>query len=189
MHAVNFNKGKENFAILGFGPIGLCTFTALRNQHPSADIYVTDKIDHRISLSLDRGAKWAGNPLKDDVIDEVLTACPQGLDTVFECCGQQEAIDQAVQLLKPGGQLVVVGIPEEDTITYNPHDMRRKEISLQNVRRQNEQVEEAITLLGNNQIKMDGFITHKFNINNIQEGFGLVEKYADGVIKAVVNFD
>jgi L-iditol 2-dehydrogenase len=189
MHAVNFNQGDENFAILGFGPIGICTFSVLKYQHPNSNIFVTDKIDDRVAFSIDKGARWAGNPLKVDIEKQILTECPQGLDTVFECCGQQEAINQAVNLLKPGGQLIVIGIPEEDMIEYDAHNMRRKEITIQNVRRQNEKVSEAIKLLGNNQIKMDGFITHKFNINNIQEGFEMVEGYRDGVVKAVVEFE
>jgi threonine dehydrogenase-like Zn-dependent dehydrogenase len=122
-------------------------------------------------------------------VKEILKGYPQGLDTVFECCGQQEAINQAIHLLKPGGQLIVIGIPEEDMIEYDAHNMRRKEICVQNVRRQNEKVEEAIKLLGNGQIKMDGFITHEFTIDDIQEGFELVENYADSVMKAIVNFN
>jgi L-iditol 2-dehydrogenase len=189
MHAVNFNQGEDNFAILGFGPIGVCTFSVLKYKRPHANIFVTDKIDERVSFALSKDAQWAGNPLKDEIVDEILSACPQGLDTVFECCGQQEAINQAVKLLKPGGQLILIGIPEEDMIEFDAHNMRRKEINVQNVRRQNEKVPEAIKLLGTNQINMDGFITHKFNINNIQEGFEMVEGYCDGVIKAVVEFE
>jgi L-iditol 2-dehydrogenase len=189
MHAVSFNKGKENIAILGFGPIGLCTFIAVKAQRPDISIFVTDKIDDRVSLSLKKGAKWAGNPLKGDVVKDILAIHPEGLDTVFECCGQQEAINQAISLLKPGGQLIVIGIPEEDSIKFDAHNMRRKELSVQNVRRQNEKVEETLKLVANGQINMDGFITHKYNINNIQEGFELVENYADGVMKAVVEFE
>ena len=188
MHAVRFNKGKENIAILGFGPIGLCSFFALTAQNPDVNIFVTDKIEDRVSLSLKKGAKWAGNPLRGDVVKDILAIHPEGLDTVFECCGQQEAINQAISLLKPGGQLIVIGIPEEDFIKFDAHNMRRKEISVQNVRRQNEKVEETLKLVANGQINLDGFITHKYNINNIQEGFELVENYSDGVMKAIVEF-
>jgi L-iditol 2-dehydrogenase len=189
MHAVGFNKSTDNIAILGFGPIGLCTYYALKYQNPTSKIFVTDKIDDRVSRSRKYGAHWAGNPLESDIVKEILAEHPQGLDTVFECCGQQEAINQAVELLKPGGQLIVIGIPEEDYIEYNAHMMRRKEISIQNVRRQNEKVEEALNLVGDGQLNLEGFISHKFKIDQIQEGFELVEGYRDGVMKAVIEFD
>jgi len=84
----------------------------------------------------------------------MLNLNPQGFDTVYQCCGQQEAIDQAIELLKPGGQLIIVGIPEKDGLVFNAHQMRRKEITIQNVRRQNVRFEEALELLqGSLQIK------------------------------------
>ena len=41
----------------------------------------------------------------------VKTLEPGGLDVVFECCGEQEALDQAIEMLKPGGKLLLIGIP------------------------------------------------------------------------------
>ena len=49
--------------------------------------------------------------------------------------GEQEAIDQSVDLLAPGGLLVLVGIPEVDRISFNIDQLRRKEIRVQNDRR------------------------------------------------------
>ena len=70
---------------------------------------------------------------------------PEMLDVVFECCGQQEAIDQAIDLLKPGGKLMVIGIPEFDRWSLPVDKTRRKEITIQNVRRQNETLDETLS--------------------------------------------
>ena len=188
LYAANFNMGKENIAILGAGPIGISTYLALKYQHPLSNVFVTDKIDDRLEYIGRKGANWTGNPLKTNVIDEILKEVPQGMDTVFECCGQQEAITQAIDLLKPGGQLIIVGIPEEDIVSFDAHTLRRKEITIQNVRRQNEKCAEAIEILKNKGINLDGFISHKYSPNQIQEAFELVEAYKDGVIKAEIEF-
>ena len=63
---------------------------------------------------------------------------------LFECCGKQEAFDQAVELLKPGGKLVVVGIPEFERWSMDVETTRRKEISLQFIRRQVDCVETTL---------------------------------------------
>ena len=189
LHASCFNQGEKSCAILGFGPIGLCTFYAQNYRNPGMDIFVTDKIDDRVSYALNKGAKWAGNPLKHNVVKEIVNHYPQGVDTVYECCGQQEAINQAIELLIPGGQLIIIGIHEEDAIEFDTHKMRRKEISVQNVRRQNEKYPEALELLAKKLIDFSGFISHKFKIDQIQEGFELVEGYRDGVIKAIIEFE
>ena len=47
---------------------------------------------------------------------------PRLLDAVFECCGEQEALDQGIALLKPGGKLGIVqhmADPEQDWLSRN----------------------------------------------------------------------
>jgi L-iditol 2-dehydrogenase len=40
------------------------------------------------------------NPDSEDVVAKIFAEVPELLDVVFECCGQQDAIDNAVDLLK-----------------------------------------------------------------------------------------
>ncbi|TFG48592.1 MAG: hypothetical protein E4H40_04410, partial [Candidatus Brocadiia bacterium] len=92
----------HNISILGAGPIGLsCMISAGFQQ--IAGIYITEKIDDRVELARKNCDAWVGNPLKQDIVSDILKQQPQGLDAVFDCAGQQETIDQAVDLLKPGG--------------------------------------------------------------------------------------
>ena len=90
--------------ILGAGPIGMSTMLAARESGISR-IYMTDKIERRLTLVKQSGASWTGNPDTSDVVKKILQQEPLGLDAVFECCGKQETIDQAFDLLKPGGKL------------------------------------------------------------------------------------
>ena len=189
LHTVSFVEVYENIAVLGNGPIGICTISAIKYHFPDSNIFVTDKIDSRLNIGRERGANWTGNPLKENVVENILQQCQEGMDTVIECCGQQEAIDQAIQILKPGGRLILVGITEEDTIFFDPHILRRKEIDICNVRRQNNNFIEAIDMLENRKIDMTGFISHTFKPDQIQEAFKLVESYKDGVIKALIDFN
>ena len=188
LHAVGLDRGYELFGILGSGPIGICVFKVLKLQNPEADVYMTDKIETRIRNAQSMGARWAGNPLNQDIVAEIQKLNPPGLQAVLECCGQQEAIDQAVDLLGPGGELVITGIPEVDVLTFNPHDLRRKELSIRNVRRQNGRFEQALKIISEHGIDFNGFITHSFRPDKVQEAFELVENYRDGVIKAVIEF-
>ncbi|HYQ58012.1 MAG TPA: alcohol dehydrogenase catalytic domain-containing protein, partial [Draconibacterium sp.] len=123
--------------ILGAGPIGLSVLLpALAGG--AEKIYITDKLDERLKIAKDLGATWTGNPDKTDLVKAIDDQEAYKLDVVFECCGQQEAVDQAVKLLKPGGKLMIVGIPEFKRWSFDVDDLRRKEICIQNVRRQNE---------------------------------------------------
>jgi len=172
-------------AILGAGPIGLSVGFAAKDIGIDI-IHMTDKIDERLEVSRKAGAIWAGNPDRFDIVEKIREVEPSGLDAVFECCGDQEALDQAVELLKPGGKLMIVGIPETDRVTFDAHQLRRKEITIQNVRRQNACIPAAIDLISRRMTDLDFMVTHSFRLEETQKAFDLVENYRDGVIKAII---
>ena len=146
-------KGKA-VGILGSGPIGLSVLQSAVAAG-AGEVYVTDKIDERLAVASGMGAAWAGNVDTTDVVRDILERKPEQLSVVFECCGQQEAADQAVQLLKPGGTLIIIGIPEFERWTFGSDDMRRKEISIRNIRRQNESINDTIQMIASGIIQPD----------------------------------
>jgi L-iditol 2-dehydrogenase len=173
--------------ILGFGPIGMSVMLAAKSEG-GRTFYITDKIDQRLSVARKEGAAIAVNVLKEDIVKMILDNEPLGLDVVFECCGQQEAFDQAVDLLKPGGKLIVAGIPQFDTWSMSVEKTRRKEITIQFVRRQIDCVKPSLELMKTGQIDISNMITHRFPFEHAREAFELVADYRDGVMKAMVDF-
>ncbi len=171
--------------ILGAGPIGLSVLAAAIDSG-TRSVYATDILDYRCAEALGIGAKWAGNPRKVSVPAEIKKRAPEGLDVVFECSGAQEALDQAVSLLAPGGRLMIVGIPSTERSSFPAHLARRLEISLVHVRRQNECVRDAIDLVNGRAGSYRGIVTHRFRLEETAAAFELVSGYSDGVIKAVI---
>ena len=174
--------------ILGFGPIGMSVLIPSIAKGASA-IYVTDKIDERIQRARDAGAVYAGNPDKTDIEKEILEIEPGGMDVVFECCGQQEAIDNAFKILKPGGKLMIIGIPEFEQWSLPVDIGRHKEITITNVRRQNNSLEETLEGLASGKFDVSKMPTHHFSFDETKEAFDLVSEYKDGVMKAMIDFD
>ncbi len=172
-------------AILGAGPIGLSCLICARAEGVQ-NCYMTEKIDERIAVAEKGGATWVGNPLKEDVVGGILKQRPLGVDAAYECAGQQETIDQAVDLLRPGGKLILVGIPREDRISLSIDKIRRKEITIVNIRRQNGCTRATVDLLAARKVQADFMVTHRFKLDQIQEAFELVASYRDGVVKAMI---
>ena len=98
----------------------------------------------------------------------------------------KQALDQAVKLLKPGGKLMLVGIPTVDRISFPIDDLRRREICIQNVRRQNECMQPALELIESGKVDADSMITHRYRLEETRKAFDLVAGYRDGVIKALI---
>jgi L-iditol 2-dehydrogenase len=173
--------------ILGFGPIGMSVLLpalALGAQ----EVYVTDKIDERLQVARRSGALLTANPVHEDVVKKISGEVPELLDVVFECCGQQDAIENAVDLLKPGGKLMIIGIPEFDRWSFPVDKLRHKELTIQNVRRQNEAVQPALDMMADGSIRVGDMVTHRFRFEEAREAFDLVAAYRDGVMKAMIDF-
>ncbi len=173
--------------ILGYGPVGMSVHLAARVKGASG-VYVTDKVGERLKIALKNGAVYSGNPVNKDVIKEIKDLKPELLDVVFECCGQQEAVDQAIDLLKPGGKLMIIGIPEFDRWSFPVDKTRRKEITIQNVRRQSNTLEETLELIAGSRINVAPMATHRYPFKETKEAFDLVAGYKDGVMKAMIDF-
>lgn len=173
-------------AILGAGPIGLSVLLACLAQARCA-VYATDLLDARLRIAMKLGAVWAGNPLESDVVAEVEKKESLGVDFAFECAGKQATLDQAVNMLKPGGTLLIVGIPETERVSFRIHDLRREEIGVRNVRRQNECTAAAISLIASGRVNVDPLITHRFPLRSAKAAFDLVAGYGDGVVKAMID--
>lgn len=188
IYAVDFllSDLPETIAILGCGPIGLSALLAAREAGISR-IYATDKIDNRLLAAKQAGAIWTGNPNHVDVVTGI-QAEVSGLEAVLECCGDQEALDQAVELLSPGGKLLILGIPSQDKVGFAIHKLRRKEIDIQNVRRQNHCTQRAVDMIDSLNDRVGSMATHFFALDETQEAFELVSEYRDNIIKAVIQF-
>jgi L-iditol 2-dehydrogenase len=65
--------------------------------------------------------------------------------------------------------------------------MRRKELTVINVRRQNHCVEEAIELIASGKVKVREMVTHAFRLEETPDAFEMVAGYHDHVIKAMIN--
>ncbi|MHC4496639.1 MAG: zinc-dependent alcohol dehydrogenase, partial [Planctomycetota bacterium] len=167
----DFEQGAR-VAVLGTGPIGLSVLLAAQVRQASK-VYVTDKIEARLKAAQGAGADWAGNPDKIDIVNEIIAAEPLGLDVVFECCGQQEALDQSFDLLQPGGLLVIVGTARQDTVAFNVDKFRRKELSIKYIRRQNHCVQSAMNIIGSGRANVDFMVTHRFRLEQTRDAFDL----------------
>jgi L-iditol 2-dehydrogenase len=174
-------------AILGTGPIGLSVLLAAKKSGVER-IYSTELREYRAEAARNLGTQWSGIVKQNDVVAEIAAAEPDGLDAVFECSGEPEVIAQAIEMLKPGGTLLIVGIPEVDIIQFNVHQLRRKEITIRNIRRQNDCVPAAIQLATENAVALECLVTHNFEISDSKRAFETVAGYRDDVIKALIHF-
>jgi L-iditol 2-dehydrogenase len=188
LHSVNVApvKNGDTVAVLGSGSIGLMLIQAARSAG-GARIIATDLLDYRVKAAKDFGADFSINAGKEDPVAAIMEYTGgRGVDVAFEAAGVSETPQQAIEIVRPGGIVGLVGICRENTIPLDLHPARRKEVTLQAVRRFRHVYPRAVTLLERGQVNVAGLITHRLPLEKITSAFEMVENYADGVLKAVI---
>jgi threonine dehydrogenase-like Zn-dependent dehydrogenase len=94
--------------VIGAGPIGLMTIAALRAAGVEA-IVVAERSDTRAELAVALGAAAVAADAH-----QLSSAIGDDLDVVFECAGVPETPQIALELVRPGGQVVLVGVTNPD---------------------------------------------------------------------------
>jgi L-iditol 2-dehydrogenase len=177
----------ETAAVIGCGAIGLGCLEMARAAG-AGRILATDRLDYRLAMARELGADETVNVGRADPVRTVkdLTG-GRGADLVLECTNKAAGAPQAYDVAAIGGRVVLVGIPEEDTITLDAHEYRRKELRVQYVRRSRQAARQALVLLGAGRLRVKPWVTHTFALEGAAKAFEMVDKYADGVLKAVVH--
>jgi L-iditol 2-dehydrogenase len=174
----------EMVAVIGAGPIGLLTIAALRAAG-AGRIWAVEPLAHRRELARGIGADVALEP--GEALEEILRGTGQrGVDCGFDCAAGEETTSQAMQITRNAGRVVLTGIHTTAFAKVDAAAMRRKELTLLNVRRSNHETDEALELLGAQAAWFAPLLTHTREMERIDEAFAIASQYRDGVGKMMV---
>ena len=174
----------ETVAVIGAGPIGLLTIAALRATQ-AGRIWAVEPRAHRRELARGIGADVALEP--GEAVEEILQATGQrGVDCAIDCAAGAETTGQAALITRNAGRVVLTGIPTTAAVQVDASTMRRKELTLFNVRRSNHETDEALELLAAHGAWFAPLLTHSRDIAHIDEAFKIASQYRDGVGKMIV---
>jgi L-iditol 2-dehydrogenase len=177
-------RAGETVAVIGAGPIGLLTIAALRAVN-AGRIWAVEPLAHRRELARGLGAHAVLEP--QEAVHEILHATAQrGVDCAIDCAAAEDTTSQAIQIARNAGRVVLTGIHSSPFVTLDSSAMRRKELTLFNVRRSNNETGEALDLLRQHPEWFAPVLTHTRPLNRIGEAFDLTSHYRDGIGKMIV---
>jgi L-iditol 2-dehydrogenase len=188
IHAVDLAhlKPGQTVAVVGAGPIGLLT-AAMARVAGAGEVLVTEPLDYRREFALEYCADAVFDPKGQDVVAAIMEATGgRGVDAVFEAAGAPESPEQAARMARPGGKVMVIGIPSDDQMVMSASNVRRKGLTIKLVRRMKHTYPRAIFMVHSGMIDILPVATHHFSLDRIQEAFELVRDYGDGVLRAMI---
>lgn len=188
LHALDLGRiGKgATVGIIGCGPIGLL-LVALARSAGAATIVAIDPQRHRLEAATTLGATSVIEATESAEDNEAVLAASggRGLNVVFEVAGDAAAVECAVAAARPGGRVVLVGIPPDDRTSFNASVARRKGLTLKLSRRSTpETFERAVQAAEAHAIDLASLVTLRVPLAQSPQAFeALVRR--DG-IKAIV---
>src|SRR5215207_10663800 len=113
--AANVGPGRT-VAVVGDGAVGLCGVIAARRLGAERIILLGHHPD-RIALERDFGATDVVSERGDEAVERVRELTDGfGAHSVLECVGLEQATVTALRIVRPGGAVGRVGVPQEDSI-------------------------------------------------------------------------
>lgn len=174
-------------AIAGTGSIGLLGIEMAR-QAGAATIIAADRVGHRLEMAKAAGAGVVVDLRTQSFAGAVMDITNgRGADITFDAAGAPETINSCIAATRPGGEVVLVGIPSVFDFPVDIHAAMAKELRIQTIKRSNHKGKAAGELLARGLVS-DRIITHVLDAARASEGFEMLAAYAPGVGKVVFDF-
>lgn len=172
--------------VLGSGFTGLLHVQLLAAQGVE-QIFTTDPIPERRELAIELGAAGSFDPAAD--VGTFLEQATGGrrADRVIVCTGARPAIEQAFDVVEPGGEVLWFAPTHPDNAIEVPFNWAWREGITQHVSygAAPRDMEQAIDLLAKGVVDVDAMVSHRFGLAEAQEAFRVT---AEGeAVKAVIS--
>lgn len=153
--------------VAGCGPIGLLLIQLLRAAGVSRLIAI-EPLPHR----RDAAARWGA----DEVAGPDADLSAYGADVSFELAGNDDGVRIAMEAVRPGGRVVLGGIPGSDTTTFRASLARRKGLTIAMVRRMNEVYPRAIDLAARGVVSLGPLVSSRVPLTEAPEAFSAAQR-------------
>lgn len=169
----------KSVAVVGVGSIGLmaCKIASVAG---ALSVIAIDPQQHKRDLATSFGATAAFNPAEDGWKKRLLghTRESSGVDVVLEMSGSRAGIRDAFELVRPGGEVALLGIPPSD-VTLNLSDsIIFKSVTVRGIngRLMFETWYQCEQFLREGKLDLRPLITHQFPFRDYEEAFAVLER-------------
>jgi threonine dehydrogenase-like Zn-dependent dehydrogenase len=159
----------ESAAVVGGGTLGLLALQVLRGR--GARTLVVSRTARRFALARELGAV-ATHAVGDGPLDAAARAFSgrEGVDVVIETAGTAEAVTHALALVRPGGRVVLTGLPHDQTpVAF--FSVVRREVTILGSMIYQDEFPEAMGLVAAGTVRTRPLVTHRFGLDAIGAAF------------------
>jgi len=180
--ALSFDLVGEDVLITGAGPIGIMAAAVCRHVG-ARHVVITDVNNYRLDLAKKMGATRTINVAEEELSD-VMTelGMTEGFDVALEMSGVPSAVQSMLSAMNNGGKIAMLGIPPSDmAVDWNQVIFKGLQIKGIYGREMFETWYKMVSLLQSG-LDLTPMITHKFKIEDFQQGFDVMGSGLSGKV-------
>lgn len=174
--------------VLGLGTIGILVARVALTSGARL-VIAADPVSAKRALLTSGSSVRAVHP--DELRSTVASLDAPGLDAVIECTGRPGALQRAVELVRPGGRVVAVGLPTEiEHIDAAALALAEKSIVGSAAHRFDTDVTDAVALIADGRVRVDDLVTQRFPLDRLVTDAlpALADSATSGAIKVLIDF-
>ncbi|MFH1241446.1 MAG: alcohol dehydrogenase catalytic domain-containing protein [Pseudomonadota bacterium] len=179
-------KAGDPVLVVGAGPIGLLTLKSAFLAG-AREAYLSEMDSTRAAMALKLGASKVFDPSRHNLALE-LNSCTngEGPSVVYVCTGATAAFEEAVTLVRKGGQIMVLGVAVEpvatDFLTVVLHELEIRGSYLGY-----DQFDPAMEYIARDEVDVEALVSSEIGLEEVVErGFEMLETPGSGAIKILV---
>lgn len=185
--ALSFDLVGEDVLITGAGPIGIMAAAICRHVG-ARHVVITDVNDYRLELAKKVGVTRTVNVAKEDlksVMQELNMS--EGFDVGLEMSGVESAFHSMLDCINHGGKIAMLGIPS-DNMAIDWSQVIFKGLVIKGIYgREMYETWYKMSAMLQSGLDLSPIITHRFNIDDFQQGFDAMLSGASG--KVILEWD
>jgi threonine dehydrogenase-like Zn-dependent dehydrogenase len=166
----------DTVVIQGCGPVGLFALQCARTYRPGM-LFAVDTVDARLEMAQSFGATPVNaRALHAPTFIQDATG-GRGADVVVECVGAPPAFDAAIDIVRPGGRISVIGVYSEPEHALPMSLVFTKAIDLKFCGTANVigRWDEVLRLIREGAVDPTAIISHRMNLSDALRGYELFE--------------
>ncbi|MFM9924803.1 L-idonate 5-dehydrogenase [Variovorax sp. H27-G14] len=170
--------------VSGCGPIGVLAIAAAR-AHGAAEITATDVVDEPLAIASAMGADRVINVATDKEWVSRYSADKGTFDVMLECSGNERALRDGLEVMRPRGVVVQLGLGGDVSIPQNM--VVAKELSICGSFRFHAEFALAVRLINEGRVDLSPVVTHTFPMLQARQAFELASDRKQAM-KVLIDF-
>lgn len=168
--------------VMGDGPTGLYYVQLLKAAGVNC-VTLMGMNENRLALGRSFGADHCVN-LR--LTDPNTIPLMKTQDIAIDAAGTEASLQASIDVLKPGGQLLLFGLPDKPIIV-DIQTVVMKELILLGSTNAPDVWPRVIDMLASNTVNVKALITHRFGFNQLNEALAYARNHPDETIKIIIS--